>query len=49
MKDDVVTVRYGRIGANGQSKDKEFETAGKAQSHADRLIAKKTGAGYEEK
>ncbi len=43
-----VTVRYGRIGANGTTKVKEFDDGSKAQQHADKLIDQKTGKGYEE-
>ncbi|MCB9686452.1 MAG: WGR domain-containing protein [Alphaproteobacteria bacterium] len=42
------TVRYGRIGANGQTQEKSFPTAAKAQAEADKLIAEKTGKGYAE-
>ena len=43
-----VTVRYGRIGANGQTKTKSFDDETAAQDHADKLIDQKTGKGYEE-
>ncbi|MBW2734570.1 MAG: WGR domain-containing protein, partial [Deltaproteobacteria bacterium] len=42
------TVRYGRIGANGQSKTKSFGTDTAAQTDADKLIRQKTNKGYEE-
>ncbi|HAD59184.1 MAG TPA: hypothetical protein DCG12_08070 [Planctomycetaceae bacterium] len=45
----MVTVRYRRIGANGQTKDKQCDPAEKAPSHADKLIASETGARHEEK
>jgi DNA ligase-1 len=44
-----VTVRYGRIGANGQTKTKTFGDTTAAQNHADELIEEKTGKGYVEK
>jgi DNA ligase-1 len=43
-----VTVRYGRIGAGGQTNSKTFPDAEAAQTHADRLIEQKTGKGYTE-
>jgi predicted DNA-binding WGR domain protein len=43
-----VTVRFGRIGAAGTTKVKEFPDAEAAQSHADKLIGEKTGKGYVE-
>lgn len=42
------TVRYGRIGTNGQSKTKTFGSEEAAQTHAEKLIGQKTGKGYEE-
>jgi predicted DNA-binding WGR domain protein len=44
----TVTVRYGRIGTDGQTLTKEFTDAGKAQAHADKLIAQKLAKGYVE-
>ena len=41
-----VTVRYGRIGAAGQSQTKTFGDAAAAQRHADKLILEKTEKGY---
>ena len=43
-----VTVRYGRIGANGQTKTKEFDDEDAANAHAEKLIEQKTGKGYNE-
>ncbi len=43
-----VTVRYGRIGANGQTKTKTLGDDEAAQAHAEKLIQQKTGKGYEE-
>jgi DNA ligase-1 len=41
-----VTVRYGRIGADGQSKTKSFADQAAADKHATKLISEKTGKGY---
>jgi len=41
-----VTVRFGRIGASGQTQTKTFGDAAVAQKHADKLIAEKTEKGY---
>jgi DNA ligase-1 len=43
-----VTVRYGRIGASGQTKTKTFADEAAAHTHADKLIDEKTGKGYTE-
>ncbi|MFI5896954.1 DUF4132 domain-containing protein [Actinoplanes sp. NPDC051513] len=43
-----VTVRFGRIGAAGQTKVKAFDNPGPAQVHEARLIAEKTKKGYVE-
>jgi len=42
------TVRFGKVGARGQSKTKEFDSAEEAQKSADRLIASKKRKGYAE-
>lgn len=44
-----VTVRYGRIGTEGQLSTKTFGDESAAQAHADKLIEQKTEKGYEEK
>jgi DNA ligase-1 len=44
-----VTVRFGRIGSNGQTKTKSFSDEAAARQHADDLIEEKTGKGYMEK
>lgn len=44
-----VTVRYGRIGTNGQTKTKSFGDESAAEAHAEKLIEEKTGKGYEER
>lgn len=43
-----VTVRYGRIGTDGQTNTKTLDSAQSAQAHAEKLIAQKTGKGYAE-
>jgi DNA ligase-1 len=49
VNDKEVSVRFGRIGANGQTQTKTFGDAAAAQKHADKLIEEKTEKGYEEK
>jgi DNA ligase-1 len=44
-----VTVRFGRIGTNGQTQTKAFGDDAAAKAHADKLIAEKTGKGYVER
>ena len=44
-----MTVRFGRIGTNGQTQTKTFGDADAAQKHADKLIEEKTEKGYVEK
>lgn len=41
-----VEVKYGRIGADGQSLNKTFETLEAAHKHAKKVIAEKVGKGY---
>ncbi len=43
-----VTVRFGRIGTEGQTRVKELADADAAASHAEKLIASKTAKGYRE-
>lgn len=43
-----VTVRFGRIGTNGQAQTKKLPDAAAATKHADKLIAEKLGKGYTE-
>ena len=43
-----MTVHFGRIGTDGQTKTKEFADETAAQREADKLIAEKTEKGYEE-
>ena len=42
------TVRYGKIGTDGQSQPKEFADAATAEKQAQKLIAEKIGKGYQE-
>ncbi|MBW2737144.1 MAG: WGR domain-containing protein [Deltaproteobacteria bacterium] len=42
------SVTYGRIGASGQSKTKDFHSVDDARSSAEKLIAQKKKKGYEE-
>jgi len=42
------TVTYGKIGTDGQSKTKTFETAEKATKDAEKLVKAKTKKGYQE-
>jgi DNA ligase-1 len=41
-----VTVRFGRIGTNGQTQTKSFTDDAAAAKHADKLVAEKTAKGY---
>jgi len=43
-----VTVRFGRIGTEGQTNSKTFADEGAAIKHAEKLIEEKIGKGYEE-
>ena len=43
-----VTVRFGRIGTEGQTQVKTFDDAAAAVKHAEKLIAQKTAKGYVE-
>jgi predicted DNA-binding WGR domain protein len=44
----AVTVKYGRLGTNGQSQAKSFSSNEKAQQHAEGLIRQKLAKGYVE-
>ncbi len=44
-----VTVRFGKIGADGQLIVKDFETKEEAEAHMAKLIKEKTKKGYVEK
>jgi DNA ligase-1 len=43
-----VTVRFGRIGTQGQTNVKSFSDAGAAAQHVEKLIREKSGKGYTE-
>ena len=45
----TVSVRYGKIGSDGQVSVKEFETEEEAQKYADKKVADKLKDGYLEK
>jgi DNA ligase-1 len=45
---ETVTVRYGKIGSNGQTQTKTLADAAAATAHAERLILEKTTKGYQE-
>lgn len=49
VNDKLVSVRFGKIGANGQTTEKSFDTSAEADAHAKKLIAEKTKKGYVEK
>lgn len=42
------TVRYGRLGTDGQTQTKSFGNPAAAQQHAAKLIGEKTAKGYVE-
>lgn len=44
-----VTVRFGKIGTNGQTTVKSFDSEDEATKHSDKLVAEKTKKGYVEK
>ncbi len=46
--DKTVTVRFGRIGTNGQTQTKTLADAEAATKHAEKLVKEKTGKGYTE-
>jgi len=48
VEGDSFTVRYGRMGTDGQTSTKTYADADKARVEADKLIAKKTKKGYKE-
>jgi predicted DNA-binding WGR domain protein len=45
---DTVTVRFGRIGTDGQTQVKSFPDAAAATRHAEKLITAKIDKGYAE-
>jgi predicted DNA-binding WGR domain protein len=44
----IVTVIYGKIGTNGQTKEKVFPDTSTAMSHVEKLISEKVNKGYME-
>jgi predicted DNA-binding WGR domain protein len=44
-----VSVRFGKLGVQGQTTVKDFESAEEATKYAEKVIAEKTKKGYEEK
>ena len=48
-EDTEVTIRFGRIGTQGQTQLKQFPTAARAQQEVAKLIAEKLKKGYAEK
>jgi DNA ligase-1 len=48
VQDTQVTVRFGRIGAAGQTQTKQFGDSESAERHAEKLIGEKTRKGYVE-
>ncbi|MDQ0468544.1 DUF4132 domain-containing protein [Labrys wisconsinensis] len=42
----TLTVRFGRIGTQGQAKEKDFDSADAATKEKDKLVKEKTGKGY---
>ncbi len=48
QKAKTQTVHYGRIGTNGQTKTKSFETAALAKASVEKLIQQKLKKGYVE-
>jgi len=49
QEDLMVSVRFGKLGVQGQTTEKEFETADEATKYAEKVISEKTKKGYEEK
>ncbi len=48
QEDTSVTVRFGRVGTNGQTRTKSFADLAAASQHAEKLVEEKTGKGYKE-
>jgi len=49
VAESTLTIRFGKIGANGQTKVTEFGSTAEAESEADKLVASKVKKGYVEK
>jgi uncharacterized protein (TIGR02996 family) len=48
IEDSQQIVRYGKIGTEGQTKEKDFDSVSEAKADTKKLIAEKTGKGYVE-
>ena len=48
VEGSMLTVRFGKIGATGQTTVKEFGSSDEAEAQAAKLIAEKTKKGYVE-
>ncbi len=48
IADTDVTVRFGRIGTQGQTQTKSFPDGTAASKHAAKLVEEKLGKGYKE-
>jgi predicted DNA-binding WGR domain protein len=48
LEEKTVSVRYGKIGANGQTSSKDFPSEDEAAKYANKKIAEKTKEGYTE-
>ncbi len=46
VNSNEVTVRFGRMGTQGQTQTKTFSDATLAANHAEKLISSKTAKGY---
>jgi predicted DNA-binding WGR domain protein len=49
VDESKLTVRFGKIGTNGQLKEKDLGSSEAANSEAEKLITEKTKKGYVEK
>ena len=47
-QETIVTVRFGRIGTNGQTQTKSYPDEARARREMDKLILEKTRKGYRE-
>ena len=48
MSAKKVTIRYGKVGTNGQTSVKELSTPAEAKDHAEKQAAGKVKKGYKE-
>jgi len=49
QEDKQVSVRFGKLGVQGQTTVKDFESTDEANKHAEKVVSEKTKKGYEEK